>query len=64
MEKERCILKFNSGNLAILCSKCYKILKVGYEFNEEEKKYSLSKIKYLPPQYCETCKPENNDTDK
>ena len=33
---ENAILKFNSGNLALLCSDCSVIRKVGYEFNEEK----------------------------
>jgi len=49
--------KWNSGHLAILCSGCSKILKVGYQFNEDEIK-SLKGEKKLPAQYCENCKPK------
>lgn len=51
----KAIIKFNNGNLALLCSKCRKILKEGYEFNELEKQYSLGKAK-LKSQYCNDCK--------
>lgn len=54
MEEEHAILKWNSGNLAILCSKCYKIIKVGSEFNDIEKLYYKGQID-LPPRYCNEC---------
>ena len=55
-DKERLIVKFNSGLGAILCSGCRKIIKIGREFNNEEKKYIIGEIQYLPPQYCDKCK--------
>ena len=61
--KNKCRFVFNNGNLAILCSKCSKIIKVGYEFTEEETNackgkpiYGTHGPMYLPPQYCEECK--------
>ena len=51
MEKERLIVKYNSGHGAILCSGCKAILKVGFEYTEDEFKYSRGEIDYLPPQY-------------
>jgi hypothetical protein len=45
------VFKFNGGNGALLCSKCSKIIKVGYEFTEEEVKAIKGEIK-LKPQYC------------
>jgi hypothetical protein len=51
----KAIIKYNSGHLAILCSGCSKILKVGYEFNQQEADYSKGKINYMPPYYCKTC---------
>jgi len=53
--KERLIIKFNSGNGAILCSGCAKILKVGNEYTNEERQYALGKLRYLPPQFCDEC---------
>ncbi len=50
-------IKFNNGNLAILCSKCSVIIKVGKDFTEEEKQAACGKWK-LPPQYCDKCKDE------
>jgi hypothetical protein len=50
------IIKFNNGNLAILCSNCFKIIKVGKDFTEEEKDFVKGQKKYLPAQYCDNCK--------
>lgn len=55
MVKEKATIKFNGGALALLCSKCYKIIKVGSEFNEEERAFYKRK-KHLDPQYCDECK--------
>jgi hypothetical protein len=52
--KDRAIIKFNGGNLAIICSQCSKIIKTGKDFTSEELEFAL-KDKYLPPQYCEQC---------
>jgi hypothetical protein len=49
--QKKAIIKFNNGNLAILCSNCKKILKTGKEFNEEENKFAKGEIT-IPPQYC------------
>jgi hypothetical protein len=54
MKKEKAIFKLNSGNLALLCSGCHKIIKVGYEFTKDEHKACKGKA-YLPKQYCEKC---------
>lgn len=53
----RPIIKWNNGNLAILCVKCGSIVKVGSEFNEDELKYSKgdSGIE-LEKYYCDKCK--------
>ena len=54
-------VKYNSGQGAILCSDCSKILKVGWQYTEEESKYSRGELEYnLPPQYCEHCKSRRN----
>lgn len=50
----KAIIKFNSGNLAILCSKCRGIIKTGHKFNREEEAFAMGKG-HLPPQYCRTC---------
>ena len=54
MSKEKAIIKFNGGSLALLCSKCYRIIKVGREFNEKERAFYEHK-KHLDPQYCDEC---------
>ena len=55
--KKKGIFKYNSGMLALLCSKCSKIIKVGSEFTEEEMEACCGKSSsYIPPQYCEQCK--------
>lgn len=46
-------IKYNSGLLAILCSQCNKIIKVGSEFTEKEMNAVTSgKPIKLPAQYC------------
>ena len=57
--KNKCKFKWNSGNLSLNCSKCGKIIKVGYEFTPEETLACCSQVgdasTYLSPQYCENC---------
>jgi hypothetical protein len=48
-------IKYNNGNLAILCSKCSIIIKTKKDFNEEETMFSLGKSK-LKEQFCDKCK--------
>jgi hypothetical protein len=56
MEKEKAIVKFNGGNLAMLCSGCRVIIKTGKDFTPEELEFTLGKRKdVLPPQYCNKC---------
>jgi len=56
-------VKFNNGNLAILCSYCHKIVKTGADLTNDELFLVLSKDKnMLEAQYCETCKPNENGT--
>ncbi len=55
MERDKAIIKFNGGNLALLCSNCYTIIKTGRDFTPEEMEFAL-KDKHLEPQYCEQCK--------
>lgn len=50
---EKAIIKFNGGNLAMLCSGCSVIIKTGIEFTQEEK--TAIKWDKLPPQYCDKC---------
>ena len=33
---EKAVIKFNGGNLALLCSKCSVIIKTGKDFTKEE----------------------------
>ena len=51
---EKAIVKFNNGNLALLCSGCRVIIKEGKDFSYQEKKFVQGDM-YLPPQYCEKC---------
>jgi hypothetical protein len=58
--RNRAIFKFNNGNMALLCSKCNVIIKVGNEFNDDEM-LAIKGIKKLSAQYCEKCKSKNNE---
>ena len=55
MAKNKIIYKFNSGNLAILCSRCSRIIKTGIDFTEEELRDVQRKHRRLPAQYCDDC---------
>lgn len=55
MEKERAIIKYNGGNLAILCSNCSVLIKVGYQMTPDEIS-AMRGEKHLDPQYCTDCK--------
>ena len=55
MKTNKLIIKYNNSYGAILCSGCRAILKVGFEYTEDELRYSRGEIDYLPPQYCEQC---------
>lgn len=57
----KAIIKFNGGNLALLCSGCRVIIKTGKDFTPEEMEFAL-KSKHLEPQYCENCKNNRDDT--
>lgn len=60
--KNKAIFKWNSGNLALLCSKCSKIIKEGKDFTEEEKKACRGECGFhIPPRYCEQCKSIENE---
>jgi hypothetical protein len=52
---KKAIIKFNGGNLALLCNTCSTIIKTGVDFTPDEREFAL-RDKHLPPQYCETCK--------
>lgn len=58
---EKAIVKFNGGNLALLCSGCSVIIKTGKDFTEKELDYALRGKNLLPPQYCESCKNKKDD---
>ena len=53
--KNKAIVKYNNGNLALLCSGCRVIIKTGKDFTNEEMSFAKGKI-VLPPQYCKNCK--------
>lgn len=61
--KKTATIKFNNGNFALLCTSCSKILKVGYEFNEEEVKYAKGEID-IKPMYCNSCVNEKLNNSK
>jgi len=46
--------KFNSGNLAPVCSRCSRIIKHGVEFTQEEHLAIQGKLN-LPNHYCNKC---------
>jgi hypothetical protein len=48
---EKCRFKFNGGKLAMLCSNCSKIIKIGIDFSEKEKNAAYGE-KFLEPQHC------------
>lgn len=63
--EEKAIIKFNNGSLAMLCSDCYGIIKIGREFTPEELELTLGSDKnYLPPQYCKQCKNKNKQNEE
>jgi len=53
--KSIAIIKFNGGKLALLCSKCSVIIKIGRNFTEKEIKFSRGEI-LIPALYCDNCK--------
>lgn len=55
MEKEKAIVKFNGGNLAMLCSGCRVIIKTGKDFTQDELDFVMIKGKHLDSLYCEKC---------
>lgn len=61
MSKEKAIIKFNGGKLALLCSNCNRIIRVGSDFTDEERDFANGKIKHLDLAYCDSCitNPEN-----
>lgn len=50
-----CVMKFNGGAGAILCSKCSVIIKTGKNFTDEECKAMRGELK-LEAQFCNSCK--------
>lgn len=61
---EKAVVKFNNGNLAVLCSYCHKIIKTAKDLTNDELFLVLGEDKNrLPAQYCETCKDKQNGTE-
>jgi len=54
---KKAIFKFNGGKLALLCSKCRRIVKRGHEFSLEELAAAQGEGA-IGPRYCEKCKPD------
>jgi len=52
--------KFNGGNLALLCSNCRTIIKVGFQFTDEEKAAARGEIE-MDRRYCGACSPKGVD---
>lgn len=61
---EKALIKFNGGNLALLCSGCRVIIKTGKDFTEEEIQFAITKGKHLDPLYCEQCTLKENKLKK
>jgi hypothetical protein len=61
MDREKAIIKYNGGLLALLCSKCKVIIKTGKDFTKEECDFAIIDGAHLDPLYCEKCKSEKND---
>jgi len=59
---KKATVKFNGGNLAVLCSYCHKILKTGKDLTDDELFLVLSDKNNLPAQYCEECKTKQDET--
>jgi hypothetical protein len=59
---DKAIIKFNGGNLALLCSGCSVIIKTGKDFTQEEESFALEDT-HLNPQYCQNCKPQENQNE-
>jgi ferredoxin len=51
---KKAIFKYNSGEGALLCSKCAVIIKTGRDFTSLEHSACKSEAK-LPAQYCVNC---------
>lgn len=49
---DKAIFKFNSGQIALICSKCRTIIKEGKDLTKMEFKALKGEVK-LPPQYCD-----------
>jgi len=56
----KAIVKLDGGRIAILCSKCRKILKSGKDLTPEELDKVFDVKSYLPAHYCDGCKPKVN----
>lgn len=57
--KHKAKFKYNSGNFAIICSKCGRIVKEGIYFTEDEWKACKGDLK-IPSQYCDSCEEKMN----
>lgn len=55
----KAIFKFNNRLLALLCSGCSQIIKVGKEFTTEEREACRGTID-IEPQYCKECQKKKN----
>ena len=63
--KNKAIFKWSNGELALICSTCRTIIKVGKDFTEKEmlacsKSSGIAKY-WMPPRYCDKCKTEKNE---
>lgn len=59
MKSNKVIFKFNNGQGALLCSKCFIIIKYGKDFTKTEHLAMQGKVK-LKSQYCNTYKNDTN----
>lgn len=54
MKKKKPIVKFDGGDLKILCSGCRRIVHLADDITVRD----LTEAWALPAQYCKKCKPE------
>tara|TARA_R110000868_G_scaffold148357_3_gene370219 strand:- start:15077 stop:15280 length:204 start_codon:yes stop_codon:yes gene_type:complete len=54
VNKNSVTIKFNNGNLTILCHSCRAIIKTGSDFTKEEVEATKGE-RHLNPYYCKKC---------
>lgn len=62
MSEKKATVKLDGGRIAILCSKCRKIVKSGKDLTPEELDKIFDVKSHLPAQYCDDCKPNTDNS--